>query len=201
MAGAKTIYKDPFKNLEDGLGVLMGMGTRTIETVYKYPVEIKNFASEDSRQYVKLTPATISGHYDCEVQLLAEPPEATDMRKALGKTLRQGGSISQATELRDYHDMSQKEVDDEMAQMWAETAMKEPIMREFVTKDAMKLMGMTKELAVIEEAEQREKQKLVASRPPIQQGEGLNLDMQRRGRESPELGAIPTPQEAELGRV
>lgn len=198
MAGAKTIYKDPFKNLEDGLGIAMGMGARKIEKVYKYSVEIKNFASEDSRQYAKLTPDIIGGHYDCEVQLLAEPPEATDMRKALGKTLRQGGSISQLTELRQYHDMSQKEADDEMAQQFAELAMKEMAVREVLAKDAMERLGMTKELAAIEEAERVEKQKLVASRPPIRQGEGLNLDIQRRGRESPELGAIPTPTEMEV---
>ena len=35
---AKPIYKEPFKNLEDGLSVLMGMGMRTLEKVYNYQI-------------------------------------------------------------------------------------------------------------------------------------------------------------------
>jgi hypothetical protein len=198
LATAKPIYKDAFKNLEDGLGIAMGMGARIIEKVYNYPVEIKNFASE-GKLYQQLKPTDINGHYDCEVQLLAEPPEATDNRKALGKALRQGGSISHMTELRQYQDMSQKEADNEIAQIAAEMAMQEPAVREVVAKNAMMRLGMSQELQALEEAQGQAARPI----PPVPQGQGLNMaGTSTRGRISPELGAAPTPQETEVtGRM
>ena len=182
IASAKPVYKDAFKGLEDGLGIAMGMGARIIEKVYNYPVEIKNFSSE-GRQYMKLSPSDIKGHYDCEVRLLAEPPEATDVRKSIGKALRQGGSISHKTELRNYQDMSEKEADDEMAQMVAENALIEPGVRGVVAKDAMERLGMHKELEALEEAEQRAERAI----PPVPQTEGMPSIARQRGRQTPNL--------------
>lgn len=199
LATAKPMYKDPFKNLEDGLGVTMGMGARIIEKVYNYPVQIKNFADEDARAYRQIKPSDIKGHYDCEVQLLAEPPEATDTRKVLGKGLRQGGSISHKTELRNYHDMSEKEAEDEQAQIQAEEAMQQPAVQAVVAKDAMKRLGMEQQLEELEQAEQMAKQKVVKGSPPIPQGEGISTEgIRTRGRVSPSLEAIPTPKEEEI---
>jgi len=203
MATAKPIYKDAFKNLEDALGMTMGMGARIIEKVYNHPVQIKNFASEE-KQYRTIKPSDIDGYYDCEVQLLAEPPEATDVRKALGKALRQGGSISHMTELRQYEDMSQKEAEDEIAQIAAETAMSEPAIREVVAKNAMERLGMTKELEALTEAEKVARQKVVKSIPPIQQPQGITAGremVRQRGRITPELESMPTPEETALGRT
>jgi len=200
MATAKPIYKDAFKNLEDALSVAMGMGARIIEQVYKSDVEIKNFAS-DTKGYKRISPTDIKGHYDCEVQLLAEPPEATDMRKALGKALRQAGSISHKTELRNYHDMSEQEADDEQAQINAEDIMQEPAVRAVIAKDSMSRLGMDRELEILEEAEQEEKQKVVKGKPPPRQGEGVSMaGVKTRGRVSPELGTSTTPQEGEVGQ-
>lgn len=200
VAEAKPIYKDPFKNMEDGLGVTMGMGARIIEQVYKYPVQIKNFASEEKREYKQIKPSDIKGHYDCEVQLLAEPPEATDMRKALGKGLRQGGSISHITELRQYQDMSQKEAEDEIAQMAAEMALQEPAVRLVVAKSAMDRLGMHKELEQLEMAEKQAG--MVKTIPPVPQGEGISREMiKTRGRETPGLESVPSPKEAEVART
>lgn len=196
VATAKPTYKDAFKNMEDGLGVAMGMGARIIEQVYKHPVQIKNFAS-DEKGYREIKPSDIKGHYDCEVQLLAEPPEATDTRKALGKGLRQGGSISHQTELRDYHDMSEKEADDEMAQMAAEGIMEEPMMRQVIGKDAMSRLGMKREL---EEMEQVEKG-LVKNKPPNQTGEEINMDLVRSRGRMAGMEGTPTPVEHEVERT
>ena len=201
LATAKPTYKDAFKNLEDALGIAMGMGTRIVEKVYNSPIQIKNFASEDNTQYRQIKPTDINGHYDCEVQLLAEPPEANDMRKALGKGLRQGGSISHMTELRQYEDMSEKEADDEQAQIAAEIAMQQPAIQAVVAKNAMARMGMQKELEMLEQAEQEAAQKVTKSVPPVPQGEGINTEMAKtRGRVSPELGATATPQEQKVTR-
>ena len=185
---AKPLYKDPFKNYEDGLGVTMGMGARTAEKVYKYDIQIKNFASEDKREYRKITPDDINGHYDCEVQLLAEPPEATDMRKYLGANLRKGGSISEKTELKNYHDMSEKEAMDEMAQKWAERGLGSVGALDVMAKDAMSRLGMDRELEILEEAEQNAAKNI----PPPKEGEGVAQGGERvRGRISPELEGGP----------
>ena len=196
---AKPIYKDPFKNLEDGLGVLMGMGARIIDKVYNYPVQIKDFSSEDSKGYEELKPSDISGHYDCEVQLLAEPPEATDARKYLGSNLRRGGSISQRTELREYHDMSEQEIEDEMAQMYAEKGLGSIGVLDVVAKDAMSRLGMDRELEILAEAERNAAKNI----PPPKEGEGISTRGARvRGRTSTELESSATPRETEVaGRL
>ena len=196
MATAKPIYKDAFQNLEEGLAITMGLGARVIERVYNSPLEIKNFASDSERMYRRITPKDISGHYDCEVQLLAEPPEATDIRKGLGKALRQGGSISHITELKEYQDMSQKEAEDEIAQMAAENALAEPAVREVVARNAMMRMGMDRELEILNEAQQSG----VKPVPPVRQGEmNMGTEMARqRGRVTPEMGPMPTPHETEV---
>jgi len=202
VATAKPVYKDAFKNLEIGLAVNMGMGARIIERVYKSPLEIKDFSDEQVRRYSTITPTIIGGHYDCDVVLLAEPPEATDMRKALGKALRQAKSISLYTELTQYHDMSEKDAMDEIAQIFAEMAMESPAVQAVVAKNAMERLGMDKEKEALEDAEREERQRMGKSRPPIQKGEGLNMaGVKRRGRKTPDLGRVPSTTENKMGRV
>ena len=197
LATAKPVYKDPFKNLEDGLGVAMGMGARVIEKVYNYPVQIKNFADKDSKAYRKITPDDIKGHYDCEVQLLAEPPEATDARKLLGANLRKGRSISQKTELKEYQNMSEKEAMDELAQIFAETGLSAQGMLEFVARDAMERLGMDKALEMLEQA----KASAMKNRPPPKEAEGvLEPEPETRGREGGPEGR-PTPHETAVGSM
>lgn len=178
---AKPIYKDPFKNLEDGLAIAVGMGLRIIEKVYKYPVQLKNFADEDSKNYLTLKPEDIKGHYDCEVQLLAEPPEATDARKYLGANLRKGGSISEKTELRDYHDMSEKEATDEIAQKWAERGLSSMGALDVMAKDAMSRLGMDRELEALQMAQQNAAKNI----PPPKQGEGVSSDLGEKASTTP----------------
>lgn len=173
VATAKPIYKDPFKNLEDGLGVNLGMGARMEEKINEYPVMLKNFSDPDSKAYIKITPEDINGHYDVEVQLLAEPPEATDARKYLGANLRKGGSISKKKELKDYHDMSEKETVDEMAQQNAEIGLSSIGALDVMAKDAMSRLGMDRELELLEEAQAN----AIKNRPPPKEGEGVSQNL------------------------
>jgi hypothetical protein len=198
MSTAKPIYKDPIKNIESALGVSMGMGTKILETVYDYPVQIKNFSGE-GKQYMQIKPSDIKGHYDCEVELLAEPPEATDQRKILGMQLRRAGTISEETELKDYHDMSQKEIDDEQAWKLVDLIMKEPAMLEQAMLDAMTRLGMEKERAALEQAKAEANKQIVQKKPPIRQGEGISRPAPTRGRTAG-FEATATPQEGEVGR-
>jgi len=204
IATAKPMYKDAFKNLEDGLGVSMGMGARILEKVYGSPLEIKNFAADSERKYVRITPKQINGHYDCEVQLLAEPPEANDMRKALGNKLRVSGSISQKTELKLYHDMSEAEAEDEMAQINAEETMRSEVMRAATAKDALSRLGMDRVLEELAKAEaEGNRQQVARKKPPPNIGEGGNTGermVRQRGRTSPGLEPSTTLQEQRVTR-
>lgn len=153
MSTAKPIYKEPFKNLEDALGVLMGMGARIIEKVYGYPVQIKNFSDPESKAYFTITPEDINGHYDCEVQLLAEPPEATDHRKYLGANFYKSDVISLYQCLRGYFDMSEKEAMDEIGRIFAIKGLSSVGALDAMAKDGMERLGMEKELEILREAE------------------------------------------------
>jgi len=138
LSTAKPRYKDAFKNFEDGLSVLIGIGTRVIDQALKYKV------ATYEGEYIN--PDVIKGHYDNEVHLLAEPPEAADMRKTLGNNLWNGGqgSISLKRTLVEYHDMTNEEADEEIAQKMAETAIFDPAMAIEVALDAAERMGMEK---------------------------------------------------------
>ena len=195
MLTAKSTYKDAFKNLEDALAVTMGMGARIYEQVYKSEIQLKNFASEKGKSYPVIKPDDIKGHYDCEVQLLAEPPEANEMRKGLGKAYWQGGAISQETMLQEYFDMSTKEAQDEMARILVETVMKQPGTLGWALRDALKRMGM--DLAV-EELMQTGDQGLKGS-PPLQVGEGTTLPPGGRPGTQGGVAPVPTRQEQEMG--
>lgn len=209
MSSAKSMYKDAFQNIEEALSVSMGMGARIVDRVYNFPVAIKNFASEESKTYLQIQPSDIKGLYDCEVKLLAEPPEANDVRKALGKALWQGGAISLHRFLTEYCDMSEKEAEDEMAQIRAETAMNEPVVREVLAKDAMKQLGMNQQLAIINQIQQQANAMkrggggggVISPIPPNQTGEGMGVmeDALRTGnRATSEMGGVPTPREQAL---
>ncbi|GAG74942.1 unnamed protein product, partial [marine sediment metagenome] len=186
---SKTIYKDVIKNFEDGLGIAMGIGARIIETVYGHSVRF-------GEKVIK--PEDIDGHYDCAVHLLAEPPEATDMRKNLGANLRRAGSISLLTELTKYHDMSREEAEDELSQILAEKALQQVLSTEFLTRDAMARQGMDQALEEIKEAEKK------ASKfpPPRREPETIPTGQestQKRDRGSPEMQGGPSPREVAMG--
>lgn len=131
---AKPLYKNPFKNLEDGLAVLMGMGARVMENVLKYKITL-NPGEE-------LNPAKIKGYYDNSVHLLAEPPEAADMRKTLGANLWKQGVISDLYNKVHYQDMSMEEALKEQDEQLAEKILNDPRILEMVGVDAMKRLGM-----------------------------------------------------------
>ena len=122
IAQGKSIYKDPFKNMEEGLAVSCGMALKMIDKILEYPVMVKDFSDREAKGYRKVGPQSIDGHYDCEVKLLAESPEATMARKRLGDDEQKSGIISHRTNLIEYHDMSQDEATKEMGQVMAEKA-------------------------------------------------------------------------------
>jgi len=119
--------------------------------------------------------------------------------KYLGANLRKGGSISEMTELREYHNMSEKEVLDEMAQKYAEKGLNSIGVLDAIAKDAMERLGMEKQLNLLEEAQRNAARNI----PPPKQGEGIPETSPRvRGRVSPELESSPTPHELEVaGRL
>jgi len=130
---AKPIYKDPFKNMEDGLSVLMGMGARVMENTLKYKINIGDR---------ELDPSKIKGYYENEVHLLAEPPEAADMRKTLGANLFKQGVISDLYNKVHYQDMTTEKALNEQDQQFVEKIMNDPNLLMQMATLAMKRLGM-----------------------------------------------------------
>ncbi len=195
---AKPLYKDTIRHIEQGLAIAGGMALRIIEQVYQHPVAFLNFgAGESGKQWETISKSDIDGNYQVDYKLLADPPEALDMRKMLGQNLRNGGSISRLTELTQYHDLSMEEAEEEMAQMYAERAMEEQGIREFLSRGAMERAGMVKELELLAEAERR----AAGPRPPKRQREMQDLDVRgvrKLDRSSPELEQMPGLQQMNI---
>ena len=140
MAGAKPIYKDALKNMEEGLSVFFGEGMRFADEVIKEKIPIRGTSSKEEKF---LDPSKIKGYYFNEVHLLAEPPEAVDVRKTLGTNLYKSGIISLKTCLTQYLDMTNEEADGEIAQLYAETAIKNnPNVMQLLGIDAAQRLGM-----------------------------------------------------------
>jgi len=145
---------------------------------------------------LKIKPDDIDGHYDCEVQLLAEPPEALDIRKTLGTNLQKAGVLSNRTNLSKYHDMSKEEVEDEIAQLYAEKAMQLPGMLEFMGHNAMERLGMKQVAEGFD--------KLTGTVPPRRLPETMGAGSEgvtKRGRQTPEMERGVVPQEAEVSNI
>lgn len=196
-ATAKPLYKSAFKNLEDGLAVLMSMGLRIIDKVYGHDVGFRDFSLNEGRSIKKLRPSDIDGHYDCEVQLLAEPPEASDIKKTMGTNFQKAGVISHLYNLVHYHDLSLEEALNEIAQIYAEQAMKQQGMLEATARDALKRLGMKQ---VLEELE-TELGKVTGPVPPRRLPATFPMggkSVRQRPRTTPGIEAAPTPQEIEL---
>ena len=182
---AKPLYKNPFKNLEDGLAVLMGMGARVMENVLKYKITL-NPGEE-------LNPAKIKGYYDNSVHLLAEPPEAADMRKTLGANLWKQGVISDLYNKVHYQDMSMEEALKEQDEQLAEKIINDPRILAVVGLDAMKRLGM-------EQAPEIE-QALGGGTPAGGETPTGAASVPRYQRMSPGVEGGTLPQEGEIGQI
>jgi len=140
VAGAKPIYKDALKNMEEGLSVFFGEGVRFADEVIRERIPIRGTSSKEEKF---LEPSKIKGYYFNEVHLLAEPPEAVDVRKTLGTNLYKSGVISLKTCLTQYLDMTNEEADGELAQLYAEAAIKSnPNVMQVLGIDAAQRLGM-----------------------------------------------------------
>lgn len=147
-----------------------------------------------------IKPEDIGGHYDCKVQLLAEPPEATDIRKAQGMNLQKGGVISLPYNHIHYQDMSREESERVQAEILVDLAMRQPALLEVATKDAMKRLGMKQALEELEEAERRAS----ANQPPRRIPETMltgAASVRKRGRLPSEMERGTTAQESEVEQI
>ena len=189
---AKALYQPPFENMEEALALVCSLGLKIIENVYKGDVEFRDISTKGFRT---LKPEHIDGHYDCEVELLTEPPEATDLKKMLGTNQQKAGVYSQLYNLTKYHDMTEDEARDEMAQILVEFALKQPGALEAATMNAMERLGVKQ---ITEGAEGMEK-KASKSPPP----RNLPEEMPTGAESIPVVGraqqGLPTPGELRMG--
>lgn len=200
MSHAKPIYKSPFKNMEDGLAVFMGMGARVLETVLKHPIMIRNpYDRGKKSSRFTISPSDINGYYECEVKLLAEPPEATDVRKTLGSNLQNSNSMSKKRNLIEHQDLSADEADEEMAQMAAENIVdKNPLFAMAMAREAAKQLGMKElqdEIDGLIQQQQVPETSNPEGRPKGPNQPTAQESLPQRAVSSPELENMPTPHE------
>jgi len=195
-AEGKSNYKDAFKNMEEGLAIASGMVLKIIDKVLEYPVQVKDFSSFDSRGYREVGPKSIDGHYDCEVKLLAEAPEATMMKKTLGDNEQKSHIISHLTNLIKYHDMSMDEAMEEIGQVFAELAVdRDPQIMDALGRVAIERFGIEEAKAAIA-TEGRETANIPPTRTGAQMPEGSDMMPQRVSSEGMEQ--IPSPTETNI---
>jgi len=146
-----------------------------------------------------IKPEHIAGHYDCRVELLAEPPEATDIRKMQGTNLQKAGVISHAYNLSHYQDMSKEDAERVQAEILAELALRQPALLEVATRDAMKRLGMQQALEELAAAGQRAAGNIPPRRLPETMPSGAE-SVRKRGRFPTEMERGISAGEAEAGQ-
>ena len=147
MATSLPLYKDTLKAVQKGLETIVSMGLKIIDSVYKHDVQVSDINDSNAKVTIVGT-KQIAGYYDCTVQLLAEPPEATDMRKSLGSKLRASGDISMRTMLMKYFNYTAQESEDEIVQIAAENALL--AIQDAIGMDALAQLGMDENLSEME---------------------------------------------------
>ena len=145
-SAGKSLYKEPFKNLEDALGEVVAMGLQLIETEIKEPVGVRTMHTKDNNMVYgeeTLNPEDIKGYYVCKVELMTDSPESNEMKERQGDLSQGAHVISHRTNLIRYHGMTQKEAEEESSQLLAEEAINtNPMLKEALGVMALKRLGM-----------------------------------------------------------
>jgi len=140
---AKPLYKDALKNMEDGLGIFLGLGARVIEKVINHPISVRNTDARNHAQDIQsLKPEDINGYYYVKVGMFAELPETTDLRKSIGMNAHKSNILSLNTVLKYYFDMSDDEAENEQAEMIKEEFLRNPVVQEAVVRFIAERWGM-----------------------------------------------------------
>lgn len=198
---AKPLYKDPMKNLEQGLALVNGMAARIVEKVLGYPIVIRDVDNPGKVSGRKtISPDDVDGYYYNEVEMLSELPEQTDMRKMLGANLHRSGIISHQTCLSEYHDMGREEAAEEIARVIAEKALENPTIQQAVAMDAVDKLGLERAKELIQQ-QGVELQRGGSRRMPENMPTGAE-SVPQTGRTMPGAeGAAPSPEEAEAQQM
>lgn len=198
---AKPIYRDPFKNLEQGIALLNGMAARTVEKVLGYPIAIRDVDNPSERGgRTIISPSDIDGYYYNEVKMLSELPETTDIRKMLGTRLHQAGIISHETCLMEYHDKTREEAREEIARVIAEKALENPTIQQAVAMDAADMLGLERAKKLMGQYGV-ELQRGGSRRMPETMPTGAE-SVRQRGRVTPGVeGAAVSPEEVETQQM
>lgn len=138
---ARPLYKDPLKNLEDGIALFLGMGARAIEVI-DHPISVREYDKEAGQSVKQIGPDDIKGYYYVKMSMKAELPEAADMRKTMGMNAHKAGILPHKRVLTEYFDMSEEEAEDMIAELVSEGFLKNPIVQEAVVRDVAKRWGM-----------------------------------------------------------
>lgn len=147
----KKRYAKLVQNLERGLGVLLGMGLRIIDTMPQgLPVLVKGTVFENGEVLnteEQITKEDIDGFYDCTVVLNPDEEMENDRDFSKYRMLVNEGKISWKEFLIKGCKKTESEAEDIMAEAIAEqTIMTNPQMQDMRVQEALKQMGATKYL-------------------------------------------------------
>ena len=160
IAQERTWYKDPFKIHEDVLALVASRGFQTIDQIIKHPisVEVSEIRKGEPSSVTKIGPDNIREYYKCKVKLLADSPEASDIKKHLGQLTYQAGIYDHETTLTEFYDKSKAEAESIAdAVLIEQTILKSPTIQMLLAEkaaratgqddlaDAVKMVGMTQQ--------------------------------------------------------
>jgi len=106
----KTWYKNAFKIHEDALALVVGRAYQIIKEVIGHPITVKAMPLRQGEPsgITRIGPKDIPD-YNCRVELLADSPEAADVKKHIGLLAKQAGVVDTETALVEYFDKTKKE--------------------------------------------------------------------------------------------
>lgn len=139
---ARLEFGTALENLQMAVARTLEMARLLIRDVIKDEVPIWG-----ENKLITLSPTDCEGAYRYVCKFDASTLEARGNRALLGQRLRQGGSISLETELREYHNI--KTPKKEMARIQAESILKHPALQRMVAVKAVREIEGEQEAAII----------------------------------------------------
>lgn len=137
-----------------------GLPLQNLQTLFSRALEqvrvlIRDVAKETvpvwgEDKVIKLSPEDCEGAYRVKVEFDATTAEARANRALAGQRLRQGGSISHYTELKDYHNV--KNPKKEINRQYAESLMSHPALQRMVAVNAVRELEGEKTALAIQQA-------------------------------------------------
>lgn len=149
IAYEKTWYKDPFKIHEDVLAVVVGRAFQILDTVIRHPISVRPTGGPSKT----VAPSNIKKGYYCKVKLLADSPEAADIKKHLGSLAFGGGLYDHQSTLTEFYDLSDDEAEKIVDRRRIDEIEKSPLIQQLLAMQYYAKKGQDDMVAAIKNGE------------------------------------------------